>query len=91
MSKRSIKNAPVKPDSFTRNDVRRAIKLSTSKEAGIRDVKRLLAEVRSLRPSQVVVWYSIPGGDCGVVSTKLTSRTTTVGALNSAALEVWNS
>ena len=54
-------------------------------------VNQRLAEVRSLKPTEVVIWYSIAGKECGVISTAVTDRTKTVGALTAAAMDVWNS
>ncbi len=50
-----------------------------------------LAEVQSLRPTEVVIWYSIAGKECGVISTAVTDRTKIVGALQAAAMDIWNS
>ena len=54
-------------------------------------VNKKLAEIRLLKPTEVVIWYSIAGKTCGVRSTVITDRTKTVGALTAAAMDIWNS
>lgn len=61
------------------------------KSTATRRVNQRLAEVRSFKPTEVVIWYSIAGKECGVISTAVTDRTKTVGALQAAAMDVWNS
>ena len=56
-----------------------------------RRVNQRLAEVRSFKPTEIVIWYNIAGKECGVISTAVTDRTKTVGALTAAAMDVWNS
>ena len=54
-------------------------------------VNQRLAEVRSFKPTEVVIWYSIAGKECGVISTAVTDRTKAIGALTAAAMDIWNS
>ena len=54
-------------------------------------VNRILAEIRALKPTEVVIWYSNAGENCGVRTSDLTDRTKVAGALTVAAMDVWNS
>ena len=51
----------------------------------------LLAKVRALKPTQVVVWYAVDSTETGVLISEGTDRVKAVGALNAAAMDVWNS
>ena len=51
---------------------------------------RVLAEVRSKRPTQVVVWYAVAGDETGVIISEGTDRVKAVGALAVSAIDVWN-
>ena len=51
---------------------------------------RTLAEVRKLKPTQVVVWYQSEDGQTGVALSEGTERTKAVGGLSAAAMDVWN-
>lgn len=52
-------------------------------------VGELLDEVKKQQPTEVVVWYNVPGEGVNVVISEGTSRTKAVGALMASAFEVW--
>ena len=66
------------------------MKLVDPKGMATRRVNQRLAEVRSLKPTEIVIWYNVAGKECGIISTAGTDRTKTVGALHAAAMDVWN-
>jgi len=51
---------------------------------------RVLAQARSLKPTQVVVWYAIDSSTTGVLISEGTDRVKAVGALTASAMDVWN-
>jgi hypothetical protein len=63
----------------------------TEIDAGSRKkVNRILADVRSMKATQVVLWYAVGGEETGVLISDGTDRVKAVGGLNSAAYDVWN-
>lgn len=59
-------------------------------DAGSRKTtNRVLAEARSMKPTQVVVWYAVAGEETGVLISEGTDRVKATGALTAAAIDVW--
>ena len=65
-------------------------KLSKVNGSGRRSANRTLAEARSLKPTQVVVWYAVGSEETGVLISEGTDRVKAVGALTAAAMDMWN-
>lgn len=65
-------------------------KLEQVNSDGCKKTNRLLAQVRSLKPTQVVVWYAIDSSETGVLISEGTDRVKAVGALTASAMDVWN-
>lgn len=55
-----------------------------------KNVQRALAQARSLRPSEVVIWYESPEQGTGVIISEGTTRVKAVGGLIAAAMDTWN-
>jgi hypothetical protein len=55
-----------------------------------KNVNKCLAKVRSLKPNEVVIWYSCSGQKTGVSVSEGVERVKAVGALTIAAKEVWD-
>lgn len=53
-------------------------------------VHKVLAHVRRMKPTQVVVWYSSPTEGTGVAISDGTERVKTMGALQAMIQDVWN-
>ena len=65
-------------------------KLQVVETSSRKIVNRLLADVRSKKATQVVVWYAVGGDETGVLISDGTDRVKAVGGLTSAAMDVWN-